>query len=312
MMTFPGARSMLFRRKAGPLFFLYSETGVQLVFPGCSGGSRLVPDGLAWWSRAGRTMASRFPALSTINLQSASQRFRRLEQFVQARYRNTFGRTVKYLARYIAPGGVVLDIGANHGKFAKNFARLHRGSCQVYCFEPLEYNYTLLERVVGRYDNVKVLQVALSDATGEAQLYVPAKDHRRITHGSAHLGDETRDVDFGTSTAHQVYCQTITTDTLDDVMRRENLDRLDFMKIDVEGAEPLVLRGGRQAIEKHKPGIYCELRPGAGNCLGLNTDDTITLLRDIGYEMYELDDSTGEVHDCAEVRKDLRDYLFLA
>ncbi len=67
-----------------------------------------------------------------------------------------------------------------------------------------------------------------------------------------------------------------------------------------------------QFFQARKPAIYCELRPGPANCLGLKAQDSIAFLRDIGYRMYELDDSTGDVRDCAEVRMDLRDYLFLA
>ena len=133
------------------------------------------------------TTQSRFPALSNLNLGSVGQRVARLDHYYQARFRNRFGPTVKQLARYIPPDAVVFDVGANHGKFAKNFAALHGGSCRVYCFEPLEYNYTLLERIVGRYDNVKVLRVALSNTAGESRLYVPVKDDSgHISPGSAH------------------------------------------------------------------------------------------------------------------------------
>ena len=76
------------------------------------------------------TTQSRFPALSNLNLRSVGQRVARLDHYYQARFRNRFGPTVKQLARYIPPDAVVFDVGANHGKFAKNFAALHGGSCR--------------------------------------------------------------------------------------------------------------------------------------------------------------------------------------
>ncbi len=255
---------------------------------------------------------SKFPPLSSLNLRSISQTIARLDQYQQARFSHRFRRTVKHLARYIPTGGVVFDIGANHGRFAKELARLHGGSCRVYCFEPLEYNYTMLETIVRRYENVKVLRVALSNAAGEAELYVPAKTKsRRISPGSAHLGDESSGADFGTSTARDVFRQTIVTDTLDDVVDREGIDRLDFMKIDVQGAETLVLQGGRKSVETHRPVIYCELTVGCTAHLGLTVDEPIRLLSELGYEMFVMDERTGHIDPCPGFRPEIRDYLFL-
>src|SRR4051812_16102275 len=91
---------------------------------------------------------------SSLNLRSLSQTIARLDHFYQAKFRNRFGPVVRALTPYIKPGATILDIGANHGKFAKNFAALHNGSCTVWCFEPLEYNYTLLESIVRGRPNV--------------------------------------------------------------------------------------------------------------------------------------------------------------
>lgn len=254
---------------------------------------------------------SRYPPLSKLNLRSLNQTIARLDHYFQARIRNRFGRTVRALSRFIPIGGVVFDVGANHGKFTKNFARVAGGTCRIYAFEPLEYNYTLLEKIVRPYANVTVLRVALSDAEGEASLYVPVKDSRRLSPGSAHLGDESAGTpDFGTGTARDVYRQTIATDTIDNVMKRESLERLDFMKIDVQGAECLVLRGGMTALQTHKPGIYCELSAGLTGYLGMSVNDTIDLLRGLGYTMHVLDATTGRV-DAATFDPRVNDYLFL-
>ncbi|HZW06939.1 MAG TPA: FkbM family methyltransferase, partial [Phycisphaerales bacterium] len=129
--------------------------------------------------------------LSSINLASLSQKLARLDHYYQARFRNRFAPTVRALSRFIPAGAHILDIGANHGKFAKHFARLHAGSCTVWCFEPLPYNYTLLQQIVGGFPNVRVHKVALSDKAGTAEFYVPLRPSRRISPGAGHLGDET-------------------------------------------------------------------------------------------------------------------------
>ncbi len=258
------------------------------------------------------TAQDKYPPLSKLNLRSLNQTIARLDHFYQAKIRNRFGRTVKILSRFIPDNGVVFDVGANHGKFTKNFAKLRGGRCRVYGFEPLEYNYTLLETIVRPYANVTVLRVALSDSVGEAQLYVPVKKSKRISHGSAHLGDEARStVEFGAGAARDVYRQTIVTDTIDNVMSRESIERLDFMKIDVQGGEFLVLQGGLETLKTHKPGIYCELCPGCPQYFGRTVEDTIDLLSRLGYRMHVLDEAAGRIKESPEVSPGVIDYLFL-
>ncbi len=252
--------------------------------------------------------------LSTLNLHSLSQSFARLDHYFQARFRNRFGPVCRQLARFIHPGGTVLDIGANHGKFAKNFAQAQGGNCTVLCFEPLEYNYTLLERVVRRHRNVRVLRTALADHVGTADFYIPVRPSRRISPGAAHMGDEKNADTFGTSTARTVAKTTVPLDTLDAVVARETAAspglHVDLMKVDVQGAEPLVIEGGRQTLAAHKPAIWCELCQGSTGPLGLTVHDSISRLAALGYQMFTLDIAAGTVTP-TEFTPAIRDYLFI-
>ncbi len=248
---------------------------------------------------------------ASLNLRSLSQSIARLDHFYQARFRNRFGPVVRALSAYITPGAAILDIGANHGKFAKNFAALHNHSCNVWCFEPLEYNYTLLETIVRPYKNVRVFRLALSDRAGTADLFLPVKPSRRILPGSAHLGAESNLAHFGTSTAQDLARITIPTDTLDAIAARENLGALDFIKIDVEGAEGLVFRGGRATLIRCKPPIYTELQPGRPECLGMTVHDIVKELTDLGYRPHAFDEDQTEPTPVSGYTEGVRDYLFL-
>lgn len=249
--------------------------------------------------------------LSTLNLRSLSQSIARLDHYYQARFRNRFGPTVAALSRFIPRAGHILDIGANHGKFARNFARLHDRSCTVWCFEPLEYNYTLLESVTSGFPNVRVFRTALSDKPGTAEFFVPFKPSKRILPGSAHLGTTSDRGQFGTSTAPNVATLTIPTDTLDALAQRENLTRLDFIKIDVEGAEILVFRGGRATLSRFKPPIYCELQPGRPECIGATVDQTIHELTTLGYQLHTFPEGAVSPTPAQAFDPTCRDYLFL-
>ncbi len=249
--------------------------------------------------------------LSSVNLASLSQRIARIDHYYQARFRNRFGPTVAALARYIPAGGVVLDIGANHGKFAKHFAQLHGGSCKVWCFEPLPYNYTLLEVVVGGCPNVSVVHSALSNTVGTADFFVPVRPSKRISPGAGHLGDEAHKDAFGTATARDLGRITVKTDTLDAFAARENLDALDFIKIDVQGAERLVFCGGRSSLERWRPAVYCEITAGAPLVLGETAQGVVDELVALGYRPFAFPENAKAPTPVAGFTPAVRDYLFL-
>ena len=249
--------------------------------------------------------------LTTVNTRSLSQRIARLDHYFQARFRNRFGRIARILDRYASDGGALLDIGANHGKFTKNLARACAGRCDVFAFEPLEYNYTLLETVVRSFPNVRIIRAALSDEAGEQDLYIPVRPSSRISPGAAHLGDPAHEDHFGTATARRFARERVRVERLDDVARREGIGRVDLVKIDAQGAEALVFRGGRATLASSTPAIWCELCPGCPEALGMTVDDAVDELASIGYRMFTLDEQTGAVAPRERVGTDVRDYLFL-
>jgi len=250
------------------------------------------------------------PPLSELNLRSFGQTLARLDHYIQARFRSRFGRLVERLARYIPPQGVIFDVGANHGKFTRNFARIHHGSCHVFAFEPLDYNYSLLRSVVKSRRNVSTYRIALSDQGGTAYFYVPVRPSGRISPGSAHLGDELHADAFGTSTARQMRKTTVATETLDAFVASRGIRRVDFIKLDVQGAESLVLRGGIDTLRAHRPAMWCELSRSCPECLGLTVEHTIDLLASLGYTLNTLDERTGACRT-TEFSDAIRDYLIL-
>jgi FkbM family methyltransferase len=249
--------------------------------------------------------------IDRLNLTSLSQRLARLDHYWQAKFRNRFGPLVAKLGREIPPGGLILDVGANHGKFAKNFARLHNGQTTVWCFEPFAYNYTLLEKVVGSMRNVRIFRTALSDKPGTVELYVPFKRKSgRIVPGSAHLGVKEGAEILGTHTAPDVARVSIPTDTLDAIVAREKPASVDFIKVDVEGAEGLVFRGGRETLNRFKPGIYCEITPGHPENVGMTAEGVMSELLALGYTVWAFPETYAEPQQVSGLTAGVRDYLF--
>lgn len=142
----------------------------------------------------------------------------------------------------------VFDVGAADGDktitFLKTFPR-----ATVYCFEPQTESLERLKRRTKKWQQrVKTFQIALGAEEGfadfhivahkEASSFLPPPERNRIV--------ETRKVKVG---------------RLDDIVRGENLDRIDLIKIDVEGAEIDVLEGGREAFKNKIDNVFIEISP---------------------------------------------------
>ncbi|MEO1585117.1 MAG: FkbM family methyltransferase [Planctomycetota bacterium] len=202
----------------------------------------------------------------------------------------------------------MLDVGANHGKMTRPLAKLPGAT--VHAFEPVPYNHTLLTAVTRSLPNVTIHRHALSDAEGQVSIYIPVRPSKRISPGAAHMGDTAHADTFGTSTAKSVAELVIDTKRLDDIAPTTNISQLDFIKIDVEGAESLVIAGGSSTISTHTPAIYCEISDRCQN-LGKAPADIIDPLKDMGYRLFAFNERTHTAravdhHDASE-----RDYLFL-
>lgn len=143
------------------------------------------------------------------------------------------------LGELVRPGGVALDIGANHGIYAYALAGI---ASRVHCFEPLSECCAYIR--AARSDKIVVHNCALSDAAGKLRLYIPTT-HGRPIGTRASLAQpagsfEVRDVDVR---------------TLDSM----ELPPVDFVKIDVEGVEAALLRGARAMLERDHPGMLIEI-----------------------------------------------------
>lgn len=140
------------------------------------------------------------------------------------------------LARHLKPGDVFYDVGANIGFYSTIAARLVGASGMVYAFEPSPVSAQAVRENAARngFDNVKVIEAAVSDFTGVARLV----EGRMAAMQRIEAGD-------GVSVI-----------SIDEV---QNLRPASVVMIDVEGGEIEVLRGMLQTIAKHRPVIMCEI-----------------------------------------------------
>ena len=150
----------------------------------------------------------------------------------------------RMFATLIRPDFQILDVGANIGCTSLLFSDLGR---QVVAFEPLSRTFELLQKNVSlsNKDNIKTLELALGDENKEAKIHF--LDTNRST---AFILDRTERDDSKTAV--------IKVKRLDDLFPDIGIDRLDFMKLDVEGYELRVLKGAEKTIAQYRPIVQME------------------------------------------------------
>jgi len=185
-----------------------------------------------------------------------------------------YERELTYLHRFLTPGMVVVDGGASCGIYTVVAARLIGASGRVLSFEPGAESFSVLKKNIqlNRLANVQAHCAALSDRDGTAQLY-----HHEHGPNSFSLGHPERTA---------IRSEQVATLSLDEVFRKEDASRLGFIKLDVEGAEELVLRGAEGIIAKSSPTILFEVNTAATKQLGLHPYGAWELLKIWGYRFF--------------------------
>lgn len=134
-------------------------------------------------------------------------------------------------------GNHIIDGGAFIGDSAEYFFALTEGDCQLYCFEPFIGNYKILDKTIcekNRKDKVKIYNYALGDK--DTTIKVSADNDI-----SARANKD----------ANEITENYITQKKLDSLANE--FDRIDFIKLDVEGDEKNVLLGAKDLIKKYSP-----------------------------------------------------------
>jgi FkbM family methyltransferase len=184
---------------------------------------------------------------------------------------------------------VIFDIGANIGCTALLFAEL---ADKVYAFEPSPTTFGFLEKNIlaaGR-KNVFPQNIGLGMEPGEFELtFAPSN------RAGGFVSDKTK-----VSPGH--ITERIVIRTLDEVVRSSNAPTIDFIKIDVEGFEGHVLRGGQHTLSSHRPTVVLELNHWCLNAFQRTSiPDFFDFLRSIFPILYAIDGSNYmDLHDEGE------------
>lgn len=136
----------------------------------------------------------------------------------------------------------IFDVGANHGLTATRYARAFPHA-QIYCFEPVRDNFKILTQTCSGYSKILPIQMGLSDKPGTELIGLTSSPYGHSLLLSSR-SSETEQVSLT---------------TLDLFLLENNIQKIDLLKIDVEGMELAVLKGAIGALSSSKiKYIYAE------------------------------------------------------
>lgn len=178
----------------------------------------------------------------------------------------------KLLKNFLQPGMVFLDVGAHIGYFSVLAAARVIPEGEVHAFE---VNPICVDRLIKNAETYPVIRVhtqAVSDAEGEA-LFFPSV--RAAEYGWGSLFDD----------GERKRSLVVPTTTLDAWSSRRGITRVDFIKLDIEGAEYRALRGARRLLEQTRPVIFFEVNQVCLARDGRTPQDLFNMLSDLEYSV---------------------------
>ena len=190
-----------------------------------------------------------------------------------------------WLSGVLRPGMTFVDIGANIGLYSLVAARLVGTGGTVIAFEPSPRERRSL---AGNLERNAIASVAVrADALG-------ASEGRAVLHvaDEAHAGQNTLGGTIypGVSIVGEVEVRVT---TLDAALAREGVERCDVVKLDVEGAEALVLAGAGEVLAGHRPLVLLELQEASLAAMGSGAAEVVGRLRSADYAVVPFAAATG-------------------
>jgi FkbM family methyltransferase len=192
-----------------------------------------------------------------------------------------------WVSQVLAKGMTFIDVGANMGVYSMFASRLVGNSGTVVALEPSTRDFQRLAFHVGlnNLERVRCFHVAASDDNGQAPLKVATNQHSgHNTFGA-----------FAWPNIELAAEEIVQTRRLDALVSEQRLERVDLVKIDVEGHELRALKGAVETLARFRPRILIEVFNDALRAQGTTAAEILAFLREKGYTLHEFSDATGEL-----------------
>ncbi|MCW8905842.1 MAG: FkbM family methyltransferase [Sedimenticola sp.] len=197
-------------------------------------------------------------------------------------------RHKNFMIGRVQPGQVILDIGGHAGYYTLLFAKYTGSTGRVYSFEPNPDNHAILEKNIQRngFDNVELRREVVSDTSGPLRLYLPHQEN--TGNGSLYASPDTA---FG-----NIEVQAINPDRF---FQDKGIEKIDLIKIDVEGHEENVLRGLAHYLSQPAgtcPEVFVEVNELTLQRAGKTPEQIFQLMDSMDYSAYRIEDGGVAKH----------------
>ncbi|MCE3278814.1 MAG: methyltransferase FkbM family [Bacteroidetes bacterium] len=172
----------------------------------------------------------------------------------------------------VKPNSYLFDIGTNIGQTILNFARLSGPDSMIIGFEPDPVNYSrMLQNIeLNPFKNIKCYNIALGSVKGQ----FPLKINSPLNRGGNRISSK--------ETLHDSFL--VDVERLDDFVANNNIPKVDLIKIDVEGFEHEILKGGAKTIQQFKPVMFIEVDNSNLQEQNTSAAELINYIRELGYQ----------------------------
>jgi len=220
-----------------------------------------------------------------------------------------------YLADLLSGSPVCLHVGASDGRHTYVMTQV-APKARIHAFEPSAFAFEVLKLCMAWHrigGQVATVHAAVADKPGELLLVTPKKTSGRMGRAYAYVA-ETRPNGPARPDLDDVGMDVEPTPviTLDDYCRQHGIDRVDFIRMDIEGAELKALMGGLEILDRDRPHVLLEIHPDMLKArFGASGDAVLDLFRDRGYRMFALDGDRLEERTSLVPGLPWKDYFFI-
>lgn len=182
-----------------------------------------------------------------------------------------------FLHKFLSAEMVFLDIGANLGEYTL-FAAKRTSKGKVLAFEPLPRMYSQLQENVdlNQFRNVVISKYGLAETTGVLPIHEIENVHEGLS--TFYPGDRKIKEKIE-----------VPLKSFDQELKTFGVNRIDFMKLDIEGGELGALRGARNAISRFRPVVMVEINEPTYQAAGYSSLDVYQFFESLNYRPFEID-----------------------
>jgi FkbM family methyltransferase len=220
-----------------------------------------------------------------------------------------------YLADLLQGAPVCLHVGASDGRHSYVMTQV-APKARIHAFEPSAFAFQVLKTCMawhGIADRVTPVHAAVADKPGELLLVTPKKTSGRMGRAYAFVAETAPNGPARPDLEDQgLELQPTPVITLDDYCREHGIERVDFIRMDIEGAEQRALEGARGVLDRDRPHVLLEIHPTMlAARFGGSAEAVVEFFRSRGYRMFALDGHRLEERTSVVEGLDWKDYFFI-